>query len=192
MGLLNAGHKMNDVYSKTQGYPSDEDILSLFSALNPDGMPGAAPKGGPVADAPLDKKATQRAVKEKLEAQQKKREEQLALMTEDAGMVTRGGGSGPNGGVRIARHGRQGSSTSGVTRGRRHARMDLAHDALGENAYGPTPAQRKGAPKMHDSAGPKHGARRATKKVGVGGGERRGFGDHAHKPLFIPPPPPPP
>lgn len=34
MALLNQGHKMNDAYAKTQGYPSDEDILSLFNTLN--------------------------------------------------------------------------------------------------------------------------------------------------------------
>ena len=31
--LLNKGHAMANVYSQTQGYPNDEDILELFSAL---------------------------------------------------------------------------------------------------------------------------------------------------------------
>ena len=31
--LLNKGHAMANVYSQTQGYPNDEDILDLFSQL---------------------------------------------------------------------------------------------------------------------------------------------------------------
>ena len=33
LALLNKGHAMANVYSQTQGYPNDEDILSLFSQL---------------------------------------------------------------------------------------------------------------------------------------------------------------
>jgi len=33
LNLLNKGHAMQNIYSQTQGYPSDEDILHLFTAL---------------------------------------------------------------------------------------------------------------------------------------------------------------
>ena len=45
--LLNRGHSLENVYSKTQGYPSDEDVLALFSGLVDGKQSGKAPAAAP-------------------------------------------------------------------------------------------------------------------------------------------------
>jgi len=45
--LLSRGHAMQNVYHQTMGYPSDDDILSLFSALS---QPYAKPSGKGASD----------------------------------------------------------------------------------------------------------------------------------------------
>ena len=44
--LLNRGHSLENVYSKTQGYPSDEDVLALFSGLVDGKQSGNRPRQG--------------------------------------------------------------------------------------------------------------------------------------------------